>query len=40
MGQDVDAVVDHLDQEQIERLEELQQSLAIMLKSRREEETL
>jgi len=40
MGQEVDAVVDHLDQEQIERLEELQQSLAIMLKSRREDETL
>jgi len=40
MGQEVDAVVDHLDQEQIERLEELQQSLAHMLKSRREDEML
>jgi len=40
MGQDVDTVVDHLDQDQLDKLEELQQSLANMLKSRREEESL
>jgi len=38
MGQDMDTVVDHLDQAQLDKLEELQQSLANMLKSRREEE--
>merc|ERR1712013_355944 len=40
MGQDMDNMADHLDQEQIDRLEELQKSLATMLKSRREAETL
>merc|ERR1712013_894060 len=40
MGQDMDNMADHLDQEQIDRLEELQKSLANMLKSRREAETL
>jgi len=40
MGQDTANMVDHLDQKQIERLEELQKSLANMLQSRREAETL
>jgi len=39
MGQDVDTV-NHLDQDQLDKLEELQQSLANMLKSRREEESV
>jgi len=39
IGEDMDTRVDHLDQDQLDRLQELQQSLAIMLKSRREEES-
>ena len=39
LGEDMDTRVDHLDQDQLDRLQELQQSLAIMLKSRREEES-
>jgi len=38
VGQDMSTEVDHLDEEQINKLEELQKSLANMLQSRNESE--
>jgi len=37
IGQDTTNMIDHLDQEQVERLDELQKSIANMIQSRREE---
>ena len=37
MGQDMNNMIDHLDQEQVVRLDELQKSIANMIRSRREE---
>ena len=37
IGQDITNMIDHLDQEQVERLDELQKSIANMIQSRREE---
>ena len=37
MGQDMNNMIDHLDQEQVVRLDELQKSIANMIRSRRED---